>query len=112
MRNHYPSIEGKIAIRFVECGSICIEALNLLSSLSPYGTTNMPHDITRSETLPINAVPLFAISNPNYQYILSNAIESANKVYYEFISSKEGRNFSGQVNFLSEKEFKTCKFCF
>ncbi|CAF1217175.1 unnamed protein product [Adineta ricciae] len=97
MHNHYPRIEGKIAIRFVECRSISIEAINLLSSLSPYGTADVSHDITHSETLPINAIPLFAISNPNYQTVLTNAIASANKVYQEFISSKEGKNFSGQV---------------
>lgn len=98
MRNHYSRIEGKIAIRFVECRSISIEAINLLNSLSPYGTADVSHDITHSETLPINAIPLFATSNPNYQTILTNAIASANKVYQEFISSKEGKNFSGQVN--------------
>jgi hypothetical protein len=59
---------------------------------------NLPHDISHSETLPINAIPLFATSNPNYQNILSNAVASANKVYQEFIISKEGKHFSGQVN--------------
>ena len=97
MRNHYPRIEGKIAIRFVECRSICIEAINLLSSLSPYGIASISHDITHSEALPINAIPLFATSNPNYQTILTNAVASANKVYQEFIASKEGKYFSGQV---------------
>ncbi|UJR31517.1 hypothetical protein I4U23_019006 [Adineta vaga] len=97
IRNHYPRIEGKIAIRFVECRSISIEAINLLSSLSPYGTADVSYDITHSETLPINAIPLFATSNPNYQTILTNAIASANKVHQEFISSKEGKNFSGQI---------------
>ena len=103
MRNHYPRIDGKIAIRFVECRSICAEAINLLSSLSHYGTTGISHDISHSETLPINAIPLFATSNPNYQSILTNAIASANKVYQEFISSKEGKYFSGQVKKREEK---------
>ncbi|CAF3899528.1 unnamed protein product [Rotaria sp. Silwood2] len=97
VRNHYSRIQGKTAIRFVECRSICIEAINLLSSLSPYGMINLSNDITHSETLPINAIPLFAISNSNYQTILNTAIESANKVYQEFLSSKEGKYFSGHV---------------
>jgi hypothetical protein len=58
---------------------------------------SVSHDISHSETLPINAIPLFATSNSNYQTILSNAVVSANKVYQEFISSKEGKYFSGQV---------------
>ena len=104
LRNHYPHIEGKSAIRFVECRSICIEAINLLSSLSSYGIASMPHDISHSGTLPINAIPLFATSNPNYQTILSNAIASANRVYQEFLTSKEGRYFSGQVKIRKRKE--------
>jgi hypothetical protein len=103
MRNHYSRIEGKIAIRFVECRSICIEAINLLSSLSPYGIANISNDITHSETLPINAIPLFAISNPNYQNTLTNAVASANRVYQEFLSSKEGKYFSGQVKNIKTK---------
>jgi len=63
----------------------------------------MPHDISHSETLPINAIPLFATANPNYQTILSNAVASANKVYQEFITSKEGKYFSGQVIKRKEK---------
>lgn len=97
MRNHYPFVNGKIAIRFVECRSISSEAIDLLNLLSPYGALNMTHDISHSETLPINAIPLFATSNPGYQTTLTDAVVSANKVYQEFISSKEGKNFSGQV---------------
>ena len=107
IRNHYSRIEGKIAIRFVECRSICIEAINLLNSLSPYGLASVPHDITHGETLPINAIPLFAISNPNYQTVLTNSVASANKVYQEFLSSKEGKNFAGQVRGQAEKNTAT-----
>ena len=53
--------------------------------------------MSQSETLPINAIPLFATSNPGYQTTLTNAVASANKVYQEFITSKEGKYFSGQV---------------
>lgn len=63
----------------------------------------MSHEISHSGTLPINAIPLFATSNPNYQTILSNTIASANRVYQEFLTSKEGKYFSGQVNFKDKK---------
>jgi hypothetical protein len=66
--------------------------------------TNLSHDLSHSETLPINAIPLFAISNPNYQTILNNAIASANNVYQEFLTSKEGKYFSGQVKNI-ERDF-------
>jgi hypothetical protein len=66
--------------------------------------TNLSHDLSHSETLPINAIPLFAISNPNYQTILNNAIVSANNVYQEFLTSKEGKYFSGQVKNI-ERDF-------
>jgi hypothetical protein len=67
--------------------------------------TNMSLDISHSETLPINAIPLFAISNPNYQTILNNAIASANNVYQEFLTSKEGKYFSGQVKNIEKRIF-------
>ncbi|CAF4420948.1 unnamed protein product [Rotaria socialis] len=102
VRNHYPSVEGKTAIRFVECRSICIEAIELLNRLSPYGALNITHDISHGETLPINAIPLFATSNSGYQTNLANVVASANKVYQEFISSKEGRHFSGQVVIIGD----------
>ncbi len=65
----------------------------------------MSLDISHSETLPINAIPLFAISNPNYQTILNNAIASANNVYQEFLTSKEGKYFSGQVKNIEKRIF-------
>jgi hypothetical protein len=111
LRNHYPRFEGKIAIRFVECRSICIETINLLNSLSSYGMANLPQDISHSETLPINAIPLFAISNPNYQTILNNAIASTNNVYQEFLASKEGKHFSGQV-MNTERSKLSCNLLF
>lgn len=110
IRNHYPRFEGKIAIRFVECRSISIEAIDLLNRLSPYGTADVSHDVTHSETLPINAIPLFATSNPNYQLVLTSAIASANKVYQEFVSSKEGKHFSGQVNTRREIGLTASRF--
>ncbi len=74
----------------------------------------MSLDISHSETLPINAIPLFAISNPNYQTILNNAIASANNVYQEFLTSKEGKYFSGQVKNIEKRIFLSffcCKGC-
>jgi len=93
MRNHYPRVEGKIAIRFVECRSICIEAINLLNNLSPYGALNMTYDISHSETLPINAIPLFATSNSGYQTTLANAVASANRVYQNLYHQKKENIF-------------------
>ncbi len=81
----------------MECRSICIEAINLLNNLSPYGALNTTFDISHSETLPINAIPIFATADPSYQTTLADAVASANKVYKEFTSSKEGKYFSGQV---------------
>lgn len=108
VRHHYPRFEGKIAVRFVECHSICIEAIELLHNLSPYAALATTYDITHSETLPINAIPLFATSNPRYQTTLTNAVVSANQVYQEFIASAEGKHFSGQVR----SSTKRCSFDF
>ncbi|CAF3064701.1 unnamed protein product [Rotaria sp. Silwood2] len=58
--------------------------------------------VWNNETLPINAIPLFATCNPGYQTTLASAVASANKVYQEFILSKEGKYFSGQVVIIGD----------
>ncbi|CAF1223857.1 unnamed protein product, partial [Didymodactylos carnosus] len=96
VRNHYPHIEEKVAIRFVSCEAICTEAISVLSSLSPYGVSTTK-DMVYNENLPLHAIPLFATSNPYYHSKLSNTVGTANKVYNEFVTSKEGKNFCGQI---------------
>ncbi|XP_024940264.1 protein retinal degeneration B isoform X4 [Cephus cinctus] len=106
MRQHYPSMVGHIAIKFVSCPSICTEGLGILSSLSPYSfdvspscmdTPQVTHD-----TIPIGAIPLLASSTPDYQDSVSRVVNGANQVYHEFIKSEEGRGFTGQICFVSD----------
>ncbi|XP_017880824.1 protein retinal degeneration B isoform X2 [Ceratina calcarata] len=101
MRQHYPSMVGHVAIRFVSCPSICTEGLGILSSLSPYSfdvspcTTDAP-PVTH-DTIPIGAIPLFASSTTEYQEAVSRVIAGANQVHHDFIRSEEGRGFMGQI---------------
>ena len=99
LQHKYTKLQGRIAIRFVECRSISIETIELLHRLSPYGALAPSSNVTHSETLPINALPLFAVANPNYQKTLSDVITSANQIYQEFLSSNEGKYFNGKVKF-------------
>ncbi|XP_012272496.1 protein retinal degeneration B isoform X2 [Orussus abietinus] len=101
MRQHYPSMVGHIAIKFVSCPSICTESLGILSSLSPYSfdvspsctdTPQVTHD-----TIPIGAIPLLASSTPDYQDAVTRVVTGANQIYQEFVKSEEGRGFSGQI---------------
>ena len=47
--------------------------------------------------VPLAALPLLAISSPQYQDAVATVIERANQVYAEFLKSPDGIGFSGQV---------------
>ncbi|XP_017766870.1 PREDICTED: protein retinal degeneration B isoform X5 [Eufriesea mexicana] len=106
MRQHYPSMVGHVAIKFVSCPSICTEGLGILSSLSPYSfdvspsSTDTPQ--VTHDTIPIGAIPLLASSTPEYQDAVSRVIAGANQVYHDFIKSEEGRGFMGQICFIGD----------
>nr|CAD7586071.1 unnamed protein product [Timema genevievae] len=106
MRQHYPSMVGRIAIKLVSCPSICTEGLGVLSSLSPYSfdvspsCMDVPH--VTHDSIPIGAIPLFATSSPDYQDAVSRVIGAANCVYQEFIKSDEGQGFTGQICFVGD----------
>lgn len=65
-------------------------------SLNPYS-----HDegcLSNSQDhVPLAALPLLAISSPQYQDAVATVIERANQVYAEFLKSPDGIGFSGQV---------------
>lgn len=106
MRQHYPSMVGHIAIRFVACPSICTEGLGILSTLSPYSFDVSPSCVetphVTHDTIPIGSIPLLACSTPDYQESVSKIIIGANQVYADFIRSEEGRGFAGQISFVGD----------
>lgn len=65
-------------------------------SLNPYS-----HDegclSSSQDHVPLAALPLLAISSPQYQDAVATVIERANQVYREFLKSSDGIGFSGQV---------------
>ncbi|XP_039751202.1 protein retinal degeneration B isoform X2 [Pararge aegeria] len=101
MRQHYPTLVGRITIKLVSCPSICTEALGVLSTLSPYSFDCSPSTIETpsltNDLIPIGAIPLIATSSPEYSDYVSKTIVSANLVYNEFIKSDDGKGFNGQV---------------
>ncbi|CAK9810045.1 Protein retinal degeneration B [Anthophora plagiata] len=106
MRQHYPSMVGHVAIKFVSCPSICTEGLGILSSLSPYSFDVSPSSMdapqVTHDTIPIGAIPLLASSTTEYQEAVSQVIAGANQVYHDFIKSEEGRGFTGQICFIGD----------
>ncbi|XP_043578844.1 protein retinal degeneration B isoform X2 [Bombus pyrosoma] len=106
MRQHYPSMVGHVAIKFVSCPPICTEGLGILSSLSPYSFDVSPSSMdapqVTHDTIPIGAIPLLASSTPEYQDTVSRVIAGANQVYHDFIRSDEGRGFTGQICFIGD----------
>lgn len=65
-------------------------------SLNPFS-----HDVgclsNSQDHVPLAALPLLAISSPQYQDAVATVIERANQVYAEFLKSPDGIGFSGQV---------------
>nr|XP_023411909.1 membrane-associated phosphatidylinositol transfer protein 3 [Loxodonta africana] len=100
-RAHFPAALGHILIKFVPCPAICSEAFSLIANLSPYG-----HDeggpSNSQDHAPLAALPLLAISSPQYQDAVATVIERANQVYGEFLKSSDGVGFSGQVCLIGD----------
>uniref|UniRef100_UPI003FA615DB Membrane-associated phosphatidylinositol transfer protein 3 n=1 Tax=Homo sapiens TaxID=9606 RepID=UPI003FA615DB len=100
-RAHFPAALGHILIKFVPCPAICSEAFSLVSHLNPYS-----HDegclSSSQDHVPLAALPLLAISSPQYQDAVATVIERANQVYREFLKSSDGIGFSGQVCLIGD----------
>lgn len=65
-------------------------------SLNPYSYDE--NCLSSSEDhIPLAALPLLAISSPQYQDAVAMVISRANQVYNEFLKSADGAGFNGQV---------------
>nr|XP_027328348.2 membrane-associated phosphatidylinositol transfer protein 3 isoform X1 [Anas platyrhynchos] len=93
---HFPSALGHILIRLVPCPAICSAAFSLVSNLNPYSYDESC--LSSSEDhIPLAALPLLAVSSPQYQDAVAMVITRANQVYNEFLKSADGVGFNGQV---------------
>lgn len=102
---HYPHLCGRIVLRYVPCPSICLESLLIMSSLSPHSVQHSPNADSIShkfDSIPISALPLFAISSFDYFDTVVSVINQCNRVYKEFINSDEGRGFNGKVCLIGD----------
>ncbi|KAH9393496.1 Membrane-associated phosphatidylinositol transfer protein 2 [Tyrophagus putrescentiae] len=100
VRQHYSNLIDRIAIRYIACPAICNDSLMVLSSLSPYCGQNSTTPAFGS--IPIGALPLFAISSFEYQENVVSVIAQCNKVFADFSKSEEGRHFSGKVVLIGD----------
>ena len=55
-----------------------------------------------NDRLPIGTIPLFASSSPDYVNSLNTVVQSANKVYCDFLQSEDGIGFCGQVSVVGD----------
>ncbi|XP_075296006.1 membrane-associated phosphatidylinositol transfer protein 3 isoform X5 [Opisthocomus hoazin] len=96
-RAHFPAALGHILIRLVACPAICSAAFSLVSNLNPYSYDESC--LSSSEDhIPLAALPLLAVSSPQYQDAVAMVISRANQVYNEFLKSADGSGFNGQDN--------------
>ncbi|XP_072210016.1 membrane-associated phosphatidylinositol transfer protein 3 isoform X4 [Excalfactoria chinensis] len=93
---HFPAALGHILIRLVPCPAICSAAFSLVSNLNPYSYDESC--LSSSEDhIPLAALPLLAVSSPQYQDAVAMVISRANQVYNDFLKSADGVGFNGQV---------------
>ncbi|XP_056662890.1 membrane-associated phosphatidylinositol transfer protein 3 isoform X2 [Monodelphis domestica] len=100
-RAHFPAALGRVLAQLVPCPAICSQAFSLISNLNPYGYDE--NWLSSSEDrVPLAALPLLAISSPQYQDAVATVITRANQVYSEFLASPDGVGFSGQVCLIGD----------
>ncbi|GIY96481.1 protein retinal degeneration B [Caerostris extrusa] len=107
MRQHYPALLGHLSVRLVSCAAVCSEALAVFIQLRfPYSFQSSPSAVEviyhSYDSIPLGALPLFAISSPEYQENVTAVITAANEVYKEFLQSDEGIGFNGQVIIVAD----------
>uniref|UniRef100_A0A6I8PJD6 PITPNM family member 3 n=1 Tax=Xenopus tropicalis TaxID=8364 RepID=A0A6I8PJD6_XENTR len=100
-RAHFPAALGHILIRLVPCPAICSEAFSLVYNLNPYSYDENCLNISEDH-IPLAALPLLAISSPQYQDAVAMVINRANQVYNEFLKSPDGASFNGQVCLIGD----------
>lgn len=95
-QDHFPAALGHILIRLVPCPAICSAAFSLVSNLNPYSYDESC--LSSSEDhIPLAALPLLAVSSPQYQDAVAMVISRANQVYNDFLKSTDGVGFNGQI---------------
>ncbi|NXE87157.1 PITM3 protein, partial [Menura novaehollandiae] len=100
-RAHFPASLGHILMRLVPCPAICSAAFSLVSNLNPYSYDE--NCLSSSEDhIPLAALPLLAVSSPQYQDAVAMVISRANQVYNEFLKSTDGAGFNGQVCLIGD----------
>ncbi|XP_077510222.1 retinal degeneration B isoform X1 [Amblyomma americanum] len=107
IRQHYPTMLGRVALRLVSCPAPCAEALAVLSNLSPYSFQASPSAVDggafrHQDSIPLGALPLFAVSSPEYPDLVSRTVCTANQAYHDFLKSEQGQGFAGQVALIGD----------
>ncbi|XP_042636428.1 membrane-associated phosphatidylinositol transfer protein 3 [Orycteropus afer afer] len=79
----------------------CEPGADGVGSLSPYSHDDGSPSNSQDHA-PLAALPLLAISSPQYQDAVATVIARANQVYGEFLKSPDGIGFSGQVCLIGD----------
>ena len=91
---HFHTAKNRIAYRRVPCPDFSSRTLKVLRGLDPQSLG--PEGPVLSHYC-MAVLPLLVAESPEYLSALGTLTSTANEVYQKFISSEEGRDFSGQV---------------
>ncbi|XP_042735896.1 membrane-associated phosphatidylinositol transfer protein 3 isoform X4 [Lagopus leucura] len=95
-QDHFPAALGHILIRLVPCPAICSAAFSLVSNYDESCLSSS------EDHIPLAALPLLAVSSPQYQDAVAMVISRANQVYNDFLKSTDGVGFNGQVCLIGD----------
>lgn len=102
LRQHYPSLVGHVAVKQVSCPDACSDILNRLSNVNPYSFEATYAESPLVADTQIGIVPLLLASKKDFPKIVNECIDSANKVYADFLASEEGAGFQGQITLIGD----------
>ncbi|PAA86408.1 hypothetical protein BOX15_Mlig010626g1 [Macrostomum lignano] len=107
---HYRCLAGRFAVRLVSVPPLVAEALQALTTVSPYqyrlqrgAASQADASVTLAyDHIPMATVPLLFTSSPEYASTLAAVAGRMNERYKEFLASPEGRGFNGQVCIIGD----------
>uniref|UniRef100_A0A5S6QLR7 DDHD domain-containing protein n=1 Tax=Trichuris muris TaxID=70415 RepID=A0A5S6QLR7_TRIMR len=99
---HYQSMEGVIAVRLVPCANVFCDSLKLLQGVCPYCSSQNRDGARKFWSFAPSLIPVMSTQSMKYSEELSRAVESANRVYEEFLNSEVGAGFVGEVSICGD----------
>ncbi|KAL7635918.1 UNVERIFIED_CONTAM: hypothetical protein RMT77_013735 [Armadillidium vulgare] len=104
IRQHYPHLIGRVAIKLISAPAVCAASLGVISSLAPHGFESPlnGNEGTGEDQVPVGALPILGTLSKEYEEGITKTVLALNGAFHEFINSEEGQGFCGQVCIIGD----------